>query len=269
MVLCKVCSQGTAQYQCPRCSAPYCSVACYRAHGDTCTESFYRECVEQELRSQSPSDAAAMRQILMRDARAAQQEPDWSLEGAEEEGEEASEEGGEEEGEDDDEEAEALRRVLRKLELEPDTDPEALLAMLPAAQRDRFRQALADGSLCGGAELWRPWWTPESELVRSCPHTAPPHAVNSLVARQELPGEQEAAAARPEVPEELPPVAELCPRGAPPSPLVRNSLVELLAAYACALRLYNGSWGDDDDDDACDPEAAGSGDYVGALRASW
>lgn len=48
-----------ANYKCPKCSIPYCSVACYQRHGATCTESFYRARVTQEmdLRQKEDHDA--------------------------------------------------------------------------------------------------------------------------------------------------------------------------------------------------------------------
>lgn len=42
---------GREQYVCPRCKAPYCSLRCYKseAHRE-CSESFYRDCVNNELK---------------------------------------------------------------------------------------------------------------------------------------------------------------------------------------------------------------------------
>lgn len=40
--LCAVCKRNTSRYACPKCNAPYCCVTCYRAHGELCTEAFYR-----------------------------------------------------------------------------------------------------------------------------------------------------------------------------------------------------------------------------------
>lgn len=36
------CTSKHGMYRCPRCNAPYCSAACYKQHGESCTESFYR-----------------------------------------------------------------------------------------------------------------------------------------------------------------------------------------------------------------------------------
>ena len=47
---CIVCAQSSP-YLCKRCSKPYCTVKCYRTHGETkCSEEFYKECAEGLLR---------------------------------------------------------------------------------------------------------------------------------------------------------------------------------------------------------------------------
>jgi hypothetical protein len=48
---CRVCGAARAAYVCPRCAAPYCRAACYRAHGTRCTEAFFRQCIEAEIAS--------------------------------------------------------------------------------------------------------------------------------------------------------------------------------------------------------------------------
>ena len=60
---CEVCKKEAALYKCPRCAISYCSVACYTSHSEHCTEAFYRQCVEEELRSQPPPDPAEMRRF--------------------------------------------------------------------------------------------------------------------------------------------------------------------------------------------------------------
>lgn len=50
-ISCLACGSLDSLNICPRCALSYCSVKCYRneQHRE-CSESFYRECVEQELR---------------------------------------------------------------------------------------------------------------------------------------------------------------------------------------------------------------------------
>ena len=40
--VCQVCQREESKYACPKCSTPYCSLACYKNHGDLCTEGFYQ-----------------------------------------------------------------------------------------------------------------------------------------------------------------------------------------------------------------------------------
>ena len=45
-----------SRYHCPRCRLPYCSLTCYKSHGESCTESFYREQAVTELKQTKVSD---------------------------------------------------------------------------------------------------------------------------------------------------------------------------------------------------------------------
>jgi len=47
--VCQVCTRSESKYCCPRCKIPYCSVDCYRSHGEKCTEAFYAEHVKDEV----------------------------------------------------------------------------------------------------------------------------------------------------------------------------------------------------------------------------
>mmetsp|Transcript_29610 Transcript_29610/g.54782 ORF Transcript_29610/g.54782 Transcript_29610/m.54782 type:complete len:520 (-) Transcript_29610:75-1634(-) len=47
--VCLVCSEKQADYCCPRCFKPYCSVSCYKSHDILCTEEFNRDQVEALL----------------------------------------------------------------------------------------------------------------------------------------------------------------------------------------------------------------------------
>ena len=51
--VCVVCREKVAPYLCPQCNIPYCSVGCYRTHGEGCTEDFYRRHV---CRNSMPAD---------------------------------------------------------------------------------------------------------------------------------------------------------------------------------------------------------------------
>ena len=59
MSVCDICLQSEAKYSCPRCNLSYCGLQCYKcpAHNQ-CSESFYKECVTEELKLVS-SDSKA------------------------------------------------------------------------------------------------------------------------------------------------------------------------------------------------------------------
>lgn len=63
------CNKRTRLYTCPRCGIGYCGVECYKSdvHID-CSESFYKQCVEDELKSQEndPAIRQKMMEILKR-----------------------------------------------------------------------------------------------------------------------------------------------------------------------------------------------------------
>ncbi|KAL3791689.1 hypothetical protein HJC23_003946 [Cyclotella cryptica] len=80
--ICSACTKHVARYKCPKCSAPYCSVQCYRIHDGTdvnpenslhsgakklCTESFYKDRVLGEYHARgNDEDRAKLRGILNR-----------------------------------------------------------------------------------------------------------------------------------------------------------------------------------------------------------
>ena len=49
--ICHVCTKSTSKYKCPRCNVPYCSLKCYKEHDVDCTEEFYKEWVEEEMKN--------------------------------------------------------------------------------------------------------------------------------------------------------------------------------------------------------------------------
>lgn len=63
------CSKHKRLYTCPRCGVGYCGAECYKSDMHTdCSESFYRQCIEDELKSQEndPIARQKMMEILKR-----------------------------------------------------------------------------------------------------------------------------------------------------------------------------------------------------------
>lgn len=79
-VTCSTCNKNVARYVCPKCTAPYCSVPCYRIHDGSevssdvylnaglCTESFYKDRVLNEYHSlgSTSGELSKLHEILTR-----------------------------------------------------------------------------------------------------------------------------------------------------------------------------------------------------------
>ncbi|CAI2364727.1 unnamed protein product [Moneuplotes crassus] len=76
MPKCAVCSKKNGEYICPKCKIQYCSIDCYKAHSETCTEDFYKSCVESELKKQrvNKHHTKDINEILRRHKEEAEQE---------------------------------------------------------------------------------------------------------------------------------------------------------------------------------------------------
>lgn len=63
------CNKHARLYTCPRCDIGYCGIECYKSDAHTdCSESFYKQCLEEELKSQEndPAVSQKMMEILKR-----------------------------------------------------------------------------------------------------------------------------------------------------------------------------------------------------------
>ena len=47
---CIMCKK-VGKYICPKCKKFYCNLECYKCHNEDCTEGFYKENVEQQLKN--------------------------------------------------------------------------------------------------------------------------------------------------------------------------------------------------------------------------
>ena len=52
------------RYACPRCSAAYCSLECFRNHGDRCSEGFFKERVKAALAEEPQKKARWVGDLL-------------------------------------------------------------------------------------------------------------------------------------------------------------------------------------------------------------
>ena len=62
---CEFCPNSKKDYYtCPKCNAPYCSLKCYRSPEHLqCTETFYKQCVQDEMRLLSKSSEAKRKTV--------------------------------------------------------------------------------------------------------------------------------------------------------------------------------------------------------------
>ncbi|CAD7948374.1 unnamed protein product [Amoebophrya sp. A25] len=64
---CAVCNNPTPAHRCPKCDVRYCGLACYAKHNPRCTEEFFRDQVEKELRERqkpNPEERRRMEEAL-------------------------------------------------------------------------------------------------------------------------------------------------------------------------------------------------------------
>jgi hypothetical protein len=235
--ICHVCQRARAQYTCPRCQAPYCTVDCYKAHSGSCTEAFYRDQVLEGLKEQQPGEEERERVAGMLSTDAAARVEDAEMldpisnpsVGA----------------------LEAAAELLARGDLDPDAVVAQVLAVLTKEQQQSFLRAAADGRLAAEAELvpWAPWWDAPAGATAA---GGAPKVVELLEGSggsrasdpAEPPAEAASAAGPPALPTvgSIPALASLMGSRAP-SPALRFHLCELLYAYAYVKRLYNGDWG--------------------------
>ncbi|KAM5138384.1 zinc finger HIT domain-containing protein 2 [Mantella aurantiaca] len=249
--VCSLCVCAPGKYTCPRCNAPYCSLACYKGSRHTaCSELFYRESVLQALREEE-AGTRGKRQIEEMLIRMRQEEAaggtDLNLTG-----EEADPDG-----------------VMTGEEADPDgvmTGEEAdLWNSLSAQQKDQFSQLVQSGDIGALVPHWKPWWVPgkirhkkilelpevaagsdrsRTEMADEASMEDSSHKTRQIpadgVKEEEIPGDLSA------VPRVLSSIPPLCSLSRNPSPLVKYTMVNVLYGYAYSLLRHNGDVSDPD-----------------------
>ncbi|XP_011640617.1 zinc finger HIT domain-containing protein 2 isoform X2 [Pogonomyrmex barbatus] len=163
--LCELCNKRTRLYTCPRCGIGYCEAKCYKsnAHMD-CSESFYRQCVEDELKSQENDPVVRQKMIeILKRVHEADQEDNILKENLDEEsssGEDCSLDS------DDEQELLDLETRLQNVNFE---DPNELWSALSEAEKQEFEALIKNGEAEKLLPKWVPWWTHhvEEKLIQS------------------------------------------------------------------------------------------------------
>lgn len=236
MSLCLVCRSDdpnapakTAQYRCPKCECPYCSLACYKAHGEMCTRKFEGDNIEAQMRSLSVDDDQknSMQLILQRDAEEMAEEREQMIEDKSVE------------------RLEGLLDVLNKAEEEGNQNGEKADAFalnvtlsvwnsLTPEEQKEFEMLVTKGAvgLSEGQEgrtiaqeildqQMNPWWRAPSLVV-------------------DLDSPPDFSSLPQTIPDDVPHVQSLL-GSKTPSDLLPIHLVDLLFSYVCCFRVFGGS----------------------------
>ncbi|XP_078036410.1 zinc finger HIT domain-containing protein 2 [Augochlora pura] len=218
--LCKFCNSKSTVYTCPKCGIGYCNVDCYKSEAHLeCSESFYRKCIEDELKSQErdPETRKKMVEILKR-----VHETDFNDFVLENDTASDSEEGDEELGlldSDDEDNVPDLEKRLHNVNLD---NPDEVWSALTNSEKQEFEALVKNGEIEKLLPHWVPWWTyhTQQKLVQD---------MDERVTEQEL-----------EYPSliDVPIFNELQKA----SPNVYFNLINVIYAYAYMANYYNGDY---------------------------
>lgn len=157
--LCKLCNARSRVYTCPRCGIGYCNVDCYKSEAHLeCSESFYKQCIEDELKSQE-KDAEGRKKMIEILKRVHEQD----LRNTDFESDDASDEGGRAEDEleeqldsDDEENIPDLEQRLQNVNLD---NADEVWSALTNDEKQQFEALIKNGEIEKLLPQWVPWWT--------------------------------------------------------------------------------------------------------------
>ncbi|XP_043251045.1 zinc finger HIT domain-containing protein 2 [Colletes gigas] len=155
--LCKLCNTRPRTYTCPRCGIAYCNIDCYKSETHLeCSESFYRQCVQEELGSyeNDPEDMKKMIEILKRVHE--QTLKDTDLETDDTSDKEYEEELEEQLDSDDEDDVPDLEKRLQNVNLD---NPDEVWSTLTDAEKQEFEALIKNGEIEKLLPQWVPWWT--------------------------------------------------------------------------------------------------------------
>ncbi|XP_076162753.1 zinc finger HIT domain-containing protein 2 [Ptiloglossa arizonensis] len=154
---CKLCNTRPRVYTCPRCGIAYCNVDCYKSEAHLeCSESFYRQCVEEELESHGndPEDRKKMIEILRRVHKETLKDVDLETDDISDE--ETIEESEELLDSDDEENIPDLEQRLHNVNLD---NADEVWSALTITEKQEFEALLKNGDIEKLLPQWIPWWT--------------------------------------------------------------------------------------------------------------
>ncbi|KAF0684057.1 Aste57867_23978 [Aphanomyces stellatus] len=213
--VCGVCHENESKYTCPRCNAAYCGVPCFKAHGTTCTEEFYKGHVESEMRLNKSSDTVRDVQQMLQ--RVHDDFPETSPI---------------------DERIDTLVELMESNALTLDA--------LTDEERANFLREVADGRLGKFVALWEPWWTSPLVAYEARTHATRHQLIVDLDSSLDEGDDDDDDLTHPiglftaSIDAAVPPILSLHP--SPNHDILQCNVIEVLFAYAYMMRVYNGDW---------------------------
>ncbi|CAB3220118.1 unnamed protein product [Arctia plantaginis] len=209
--VCGICNENQSKYCCPRCEIFYCCLDCYKSEKHSqCSESFYRECVKNELTANNADEESRNKMIDI--LKHMQDEDNIDIEDLVEYDDSLdSDDGNDVE----------LEERLKGLNLD---DADAVWSALTEDERNEFEALLNQGDVGSILPQWQPWWMyyrerkiveevdredKDIDVLKKCPDLKSVPKFESLVT-------------------------------VPPSPAIKNNITNVLASYAFIMRYFNG-----------------------------
>lgn len=215
--VCELCNTRPRKYTCPQCEIRYCSSDCYKseAHSE-CSESFYKQCVIDEIKSQGKDTEGRkkMLEILKR----VHEEDLKNIEALESDDEIDNDELEEQLDSDDEEDIPDLERRLNNINLD---NADEVWSALTDDEKQEFEALVKNGDIEKLLPQWIPWWTY--------------HTKKKLVQDMDQKDEQSL---------QLPPLIDVPIFNAlqKASPNVEFNVINVIYAYAYIANYYNGDY---------------------------
>ncbi|KAJ2940267.1 hypothetical protein O0L34_g11836 [Tuta absoluta] len=214
--ICELCNENASKYCCPRCEVLYCSLECYKSDEHmSCSETFYRDCVNEELAALNTDDESKKKMIeILKKMREGDDDFGSNLEHA------IDEEDEDVDSDDNDEDID-LQDRMEGLDLD---DADAIWNKLTEDEKNEFEALLSRLDDVGKIiPQWEPWWTysKDARLVRDMDDNEEGEALKKCPKMVEVPEFHKITNVQ-------------------PSPSIRYNITNLLASYAFVSRYFNG-----------------------------
>ncbi|XP_026754590.2 zinc finger HIT domain-containing protein 2 [Galleria mellonella] len=213
--ICGLCDTNISKYCCPRCEIFYCSLDCYKSEQhNACSESFYRDCVNEELAFHQADDDSKRKMLDILKKMQEQDEQDLDIP------EELLEDDHSVVDSDDEEEIDLHERI-KDLNLD---DPDAVWNVLTEDERNEFEALLNQGEVGSIIPQWEPWWMyrKEEKVVEDVSY--------NIELEEKL--------------KDCPPLKMVPPLSSlttvQPSPAIKFNITNIIASYVFLMRYFNG-----------------------------